>query len=261
MFLLSKIVWVILSHLNLLIIFLIFGYLFKILRKRLVSRAFYLISLLFFIIVGILPTGTFFLSELESKYPALNILPKDINGIIILGGPTNPNLTHIHNQVAFNEAGERLTEAIRLIKIYNSSTVIFSGGSGSLNPDVLPHTFVAKKFFLEMGVDINKIIFESKSNNTYENILFSKNIVNPKKNEKWLLVTSSFHMTRAMNVAEKLKWEFIPYPVDFRTGNEKIKFIPTFDKILPNFNRFNLAAHEIVGLISYYFLGRTSKIY
>ncbi|SVE32519.1 uncharacterized protein METZ01_LOCUS485373, partial [marine metagenome] len=162
---------------------------------------------------------------------------------------------------SFNEAGERLTEAIKLIKIYNSSKIIFSGGSGSLNANTLTHAFVAKKFFLEMEIDINKVFFESKSNNTYENILFSKNIINPKKNEKWLLVTSSFHMTRAMNIAEKLEWEFIPYPVDFRVGRDKIKFVPNFTKILQNFNTFNLASHEIVGLISYYYLGRTSKIF
>ena len=112
-----------------------------------------------------------------------------------------------------------------------------------------------------MEIDINKVLFESKSNNTYENILFSKKIINPKKNEKWLLITSAFHMSRAMNIAEKLEWEFIPYPVDFRVGRDKIKFVPNFTKILQNFNTFNLASHEIVGLISYYYLGRTSKIF
>ena len=261
MFLLSKLVWVILSPLNLLIIILFIGFLFQLMKIQLISRFFYLIALLFFIVVGIFPTGKFLLSNLESKYPALNIMPKKIDGILILGGPTNPVLTHIHNQVSFNDAGERLTEAVKLIKIYHTSTIIFSGGSGSLEKNALTHSDVAKKFFLEMDININKIIFESESNNTFENFLFSKKLINPKSNEKWLLVTSSFHMSRAMNIAEKLEWEFIPYPVDFRTGNKKIKLIPSFTKILQNFNTFNLASHEIVGLISYYFLDRTSKIY
>ena len=68
-------------------------------------------------------------------------------------------------------------------------------------------------------------------------------------------------MCRAMNVAEKLNWKFIPYSVDFRTNKTKFTYLPTFDKTLKNFNSFNLASHEIVGLISYYFLGRTSKIF
>ena len=112
-----------------------------------------------------------------------------------------------------------------------------------------------------MNVNIDRIIFESKSKNTYENFIFSKKIANPKKNEKWLLITSSYHMKRSIAVAEKINWKFIPYPVDFRSGKEKIKFLPSINKILINFNLFDLASHEIVGLISYYVLGRTNKIY
>ena len=71
--------------------------------------------------------------------------------------------------------------------------------------------------------------------------------------------TSSFHMSRAINVAEKLDWKFIPYPVDFRTSKKSISFKPKF-ALLDNFNSFNLASHEVVGLLSYYLLGRSSKI-
>ena len=110
-----------------------------------------------------------------------------------------------------------------------------------------------------MGIDISYIIFESKSRNTFENILFSKKIINPRESENWLLVTSSFHMSRAINVAEKLDWKFIPYPVDFRTSKKFISFKPGF-ALLDNFNSFNLASHEVVGLLSYYLLGRSSKI-
>ena len=90
--------------------------------------------------------------------------------------------------------------------------------------------------------------------------MFSKKIINPKESENWLLVTSSFHMSRAINVAEKLDWKFIPYPVDFRTSNKFINFKPTLN-LLSNINSFNLASHEVVGLISYYLLGRSSKFF
>jgi len=73
-------------------------------------------------------------------------------------------------------------------------------------------------------------------------------------------VTSSFHMHRAINVAEKLNWKFIPYPVDFRTSKKLISFKPGF-ALLDNFNSFNLASHEVVGLLSYYLLGRSNKIF
>ena len=255
MYLLSKLIWIVLSPLNLLLIFLIIGIFFKIINMRIVSITFYTISIIFFITVSVFPTGNLILFKLESSYPALTTPPLHIDGILILGGPSNPGLTRDHGQVSFNEAGERLTESVRLIKNYSSPKIIFSGGFGKLT-----HSYVAKKFFSEMGIDVSNIVFESKSRNTFENILFSKNIINPKKSQNWLLVTSSFHMSRAINVAEKLDWKFIPYPVDFRTSNKFIKFKPTFD-LLNNINSFNLASHEVVGLISYYFLGRSSKIF
>tara|TARA_B100000315_G_scaffold131342_1_gene120922 strand:+ start:350 stop:1117 length:768 start_codon:yes stop_codon:yes gene_type:complete len=254
MYLFSKIIWVVLNPLNLLLIFLIIGFVFKIINMKIISKAFYTLSLIFFVIVGIFPTGNIILSKLEKSYPALPTLPSHVDGILILGGPSGPGLTREHGQVSFNEAGERLTESVKLIKNYQSSKIIFSGGFGELS-----HTYVAKKFFSEMGIDISDIIFESNSRNTFENILFSKKIINPKEFENWLLVTSSFHMSRAINVAEKLNWKFIPYPVDFRTSKKLISFKPGL-ALLDNFNSFNLASHEVVGLISYYLLGRSSKI-
>ena len=75
-----------------------------------------------------------------------------------------------------------------------------------------------------MGLDTNRLIFENSSRNTYENILFSKKIIIPKKNEKWLLITSASHMKRAQLVAEKNNWNFIPYAVDFK-NLKNFKFI------------------------------------
>ena len=119
------------------------------------------------------------------------------------------------DQINLNGSIERLTESIQLLKKYPTAKIIFSGGSGSLqNPD-LTHAYVAKKFYIQQQIDVNKIIFESKSRNTFENIFYSKEIANPQPNENWILVTTAFHMTRALNVAEKLNWEFIPYAVDF----------------------------------------------
>ena len=226
---------------------------------KIFSRIFYIISLFFFILVGVFPTGELLLFKLEQHYPAPAMIPDNIDGVLILGGPTNIRLTILHKQVSFNDAGERLTESTKIIKLYNPKKIIFSGGTKKQTFDS-SHSYVAEKFFSEIGVDTSKIIFEFKSRNTYENILFSKKIAKPKKDENWLLITSSFHMNRAINVAEKLNWQFIPYPVDFRTGKSFTSFKPSF-RLLGNFNYFDLASHEIVGLISYYILGRSIKVF
>ena len=259
MYFISKFIWLFFTPLNFIILLLTVGLLFNLINKKLLSKIFYIFSLMYFILVGVFPTGGLLLFKLEQYYQSPPIIPNNIAGILILGGPTSVGLTVAHNQVSFNEAGERLTESVKIINKYNPEKIIFSGGSQkqTFNDS---HSYVAKKFFSEMGIDVSKINFEFKSRNTYENILFSKQIAHPKKNEKWLIITSSFHMKRTMNIAEKIEWDFIPYPVDFRSGKKLTSFKPSFD-LLENFNSFNLAFHEIVGLITYYILGRTNKIF
>ena len=259
MYFISKFIWVIFAPLNFLVILLVIGFLFNLIGKKIFSKIIYIFSLLFFILVGIFPTGNLLLFKLEQYYQPPSIIPNYIDGVLILGGPSSAKLTIDYNQVSFNEAGERLIESIKIIKNNNPKKIIFSGGSikQTFNNS---HAYVANKFYSEMGIDISQITFEFKSRNTYENILFSKKIAQPKKDEIWLIITSSFHMRRAMNISKKLEWKFIAYPVDFRTGKELISLKPNFN-LLENFNSFNLASHEIVGLISYFILGRSSKIF
>ena len=76
---------------------------------------------------------------------------------------------------------------------------------------------VAKRLFKEQGLDTSRIIFERESRNTWENAVFTKNLVKPKVGEKWVLITTAWHMPRSMGVFCKLEWDVIPYPVDYQT--------------------------------------------
>ena len=259
MYFISKFIWIFLSPLNLIIIFLIFSAIFKFFNINIISRIFFLFTVVFFILVGFFPTGNLILHQLEKNYVVLNKIPNDLDGILILGGPTNVGISKAHDQVNFNDAAERLTESARIINNYNPDKVIFSGGTKKQNFES-SHAYVAKKFFENLNIDTSKIIFEFQSRNTYENILNSKNIIKPGEDEKWLIITSAFHMRRAINISKKLEWNLIPYPVDFRTGRKFNSFKPNL-KILQNFNSFDLASHETIGLISYYFLDRTNRIF
>ena len=258
-FYLSKFFWFVFSPLNLIIIFFILGFFFNIIKIKFLSKFFYIFSFIFFFISAILPTGSYLNFLLEKKFHSFNSLPTNIDGILILGGATNPLLTLEFGQVSLHGSVERLTESIKLIKKFPYAKVIFAGGSGSIKHPKLDHAEVVKKFFKEMGVDANNIIYEKKSRNTYENIFYAKNIINPKKNEKWLLVTSAFHLHRALSVAEKLKWNFIPYPTDF-------SMLKDYDwthhyGFFNNISRFHEATYEWLGIIYYYYTGRSARIF
>ena len=71
------------------------------------------------IIIGFFPIGQLLLFKLENKYQSISKLPENIDGLIILGGPSSAGLTAIYDQVNFNDGGERLTEAVLVIKKIN----------------------------------------------------------------------------------------------------------------------------------------------
>ena len=113
----------------------------------------------FFIFFGILPIGSYLNYLLEKDFHDAVILPKKVDGILILSGASNPILTKEYNQVSLNDSAERLTESIILINKYPNAKIIFSGGSGSLNPDTIGHSYVAKLFFENLEFTIQVIGF------------------------------------------------------------------------------------------------------
>jgi len=253
---LTKFLWSIFNPFNLIVIFFLVGYFINLFNLKFLSKSLYFFALFIFFISGVMPSGSYLNYLLEKNFHSQNDLPERIDGILILSGATNPYLTKEHDQIVINGAAERLTESINLIKKYPNAKIIFSGGF--IYPG-LDHASVAKKFFSNMGIDSNKIYYESKSLNTYENILFSKKIAEPKKNEIWLLVTSAYHLNRSLGISEKIEWTFIPYATDFKKS-KIFSWQPSLN-LLSNFSEFNQASHEWIGIFAYYFMGRSELIF
>ena len=258
-FFLSKTLWLLLNPFNLFLLLIFLSLLGKFFNYYRLSKIIFSFILVLFLISVVLPSGSFLIYLLEKNFHSQVNLPEKIDGILILAGATDPFLSKEHKTISLNGSAERLIESVQLINKYPMAKVIFAGGSGSLEYPELSHSEVAKKFFSLFDIDINKIYFENKSRNTYENILFAKERFNPNINEKWIIVTSAFHLTRAMNIGKKLNWQFIPYATDFKAPK---KFLWKFNKnLFINLQEFDLASHEWLGLIYYYYMGRSYKIY
>ena len=99
---------------------------------------------------------------------------------------------------------------------------------------------------------------ERRSRNTEENAEFSKAMVAPKAGERWLLVTSAYHMARAVGIFRKAGFAVEPYPVDWRMGgrDDVLKFSRSF---LGGLGRIDTASREWMGLIAYWLTGKTSE--
>mgnify|MGYP001416729970 FL=1 len=256
-FYLSKILWLIVNPFNIFIFITLFTMFLYFINFRRLSLIIYLINFIFIALISFLPIGSYLTYIIEKEFHTNTKFPEQVDGILILGGATNPLLFKEFDQISLNGSAERLVESVMIIRKFEKAKVIFSGGSGIVNRSDLGHSQVAKLFYKKIGVDINKIFFEDKSRNTYENIIYSKKIAKPKKNENWLLITSAFHMKRALLIAEKNNWKLIPYAVDFKNVKE-FKVIPNLN-LLSNLNSFQSGLHEWLGLVSYYLMGRTDK--
>ena len=196
---------------------------------------------------------------LENRFPIMKNLPSKVDGIIALGGVVNQFVTQARGQVSIGGAAERLTEFAKLAKLYPEAKAVFTTGSGSLTKQDLKEADFIPPVLENLGLERSRVIYENQSRNTYENAIFSKALLKPDTNEKWILVTSAFHMPRSISVFRKIGWNVIPYPVDFSmTGEapEVISFSPTV-----GLSRFSSALHEWVGLFVYYFTDRSSEIF
>jgi len=216
------------------------------------SAKFLLILFLFF---GYTPLSNFLINKLEdfikpSKYPV-----QQLKGIVVLGGSFNSGLqSKERNEVLLNSSAERLT---KVLEIYNKNSkvlILFTGFSPELKPQGWSESDMAKKFFLEQGVRSENLIFENKSRNTFENIIYSKDIIKTNKGT-WGLVTSASHMPRSYFGFKRQGLILEPISVDYRTGTSSIFWI-NFD-IKKGLENWNIILHELVG-ISYYKI--TSKI-
>jgi uncharacterized SAM-binding protein YcdF (DUF218 family) len=179
---------------------------------------------------------------------------------VALGGGVTPDVAAAHNGPALNEAGERMTTVVELARRYPAARIVFSGGNGSLTDAGETEAQAAQQLFDRLGVAAGRIELEDKSRNTLENALFSKALVMPKPGERWLLVTSAYHMPRAVGVFRRAGFPVEAYPVDWRTrGSEDLARL--FATVSEGLSRTDTAVHEWLGLVVYWLTGRSSELF
>lgn len=225
-------------------------YLFWTRRIKLAQRATVAltISLIFFSNLGISYAA---LRTLEEKYPIPSIsCDEGYEGVIVLGGGINPGLIpKQRGQIQLNDAGERVTKALELLKKCPDFRLIYSTFSGSLRPEGMSESESAEIFFKEQWISASRLIFENQSRNTFENAKYSSSLVNP-EDQKWILVTSASHLPRAVATFERFGWTVAPYPVDFRSESKGNYFSWIRDQGIDNWNVF---LHEAFGSAAYSF--------
>ena len=225
-------------------------------RRRRGAQAVLGVTLAGLVVLAYLPVGAPLLRPLEMRYPARPALDS-VDGIVVLGGGEDPWAATAWDMPAFNEGGERFAAAVALARRFPNATVVFTGGSGQLSG--LLHgdgreAAVAGRFFRAQGIEPERIRLERSSRTTAENATHALRRVGPSEGEVWVLVTSAFHMPRAMRSFARAGWPgLVAWPVDHRSG----AFLDGIGLDLPgHMALLNTALKEHVGLLAYDVLGR-----
>ncbi|AXK80332.1 YdcF family protein [Pseudolabrys taiwanensis] len=209
-------------------------------------------------LLSLLPVGALLLSTLESRFPPWRPTEGAPDGIVVLGGAFNTDHSRAYGVPMLNSDAGRLVALAKLARDYPNARIVYTGGDASLLGNGEPEADFVYPLLDALGVPRSRVMLESKSRNTQENAVLTKQLVQPKAGERWLLVTSAFHMPRAIGCFRKAGFDVEAYPANWYTlpsGEWEFK-----RSVSSGLRVLDLAVHEWLGLIAYRLTGKTDAL-
>ena len=247
---------------NLAVTLLVLGLIFTDARTAFIHRASRMICVIaavFLLLFSLFPLGELVLRPLENAIP-LYKYPEKIDGIVLLTGDENAAVSQDRQTPIAGSAAQRHIHLARLARQYPDAKIVISGAMPNKgNPDGFSIKKVLAYNILSMGIDPNRITFEEQSKDTHENAMFSKAQVNPTEDEKWILITSAYHMPRALLSFENVGWRLMPSPTDYMTQSAVAFDFPV--SLSRQLRMLTLAWHEYMGLIVYRLYGWIDRLW
>jgi len=228
------------------IIFLIWG---SISRKRMPILA----ALILLLVTSSPIISTEMLRHLERG--ELRKSPADINdadAIVVLSGMIGP-IQGSHGLMYEWSDPDRFFGGIELMKADKAKKIIFTGGKMPWqSEEIKPEGEVLSKFASEFGIPAPKILITKNAQNTKDEAIVVKEILNNSNSRRIILVTSAFHMPRSKQLFENEGIDVQTYPVDYKVGVSTLtpmSFLPSADA----FRNFQFAWRELIGRLYYSF--------
>jgi uncharacterized SAM-binding protein YcdF (DUF218 family) len=206
--------------------------------------------------LGLGPVSVWSLRLLEDRFerPRTDFAPPD--GIIVLGGAISPAMLQYRAILMPN--GARMTEAVMLARRFPEARVIFTGGSTDSS---ISEAEAAKQFFTSIGLSPERTTYETRSRNTSENAAFTAKLIALKPGTRWLLVTSAFHMPRAIGAFRHAGFNVIPWPADYLSVGGLRELATPAGSVSEGLRLFDVGAKEWIGLIAYRITGRIDELF
>ena len=212
-------------------------------RKALGRHALAFGLLVFYIMTTPL-CNEYVLQSLENQYNQPTHPSGDV--IIMLGGGAYEGVPDVDGRgQAGASSANRLLATVRLYE-KTGLPILLSGGK--IFADTADEAVIEKRILMQLGVPADKVYLDSQSRNTAENADYSQAICNTQGWDQPILVTSAFHMPRAVKLFARIGMNVTPYPSDYWVSRPTY-FTPF--KLLPqSMNRLELAAKEYLGMLA-----------
>lgn len=259
MFHLSKFAWLLLQPLSLAFLLAGAGLLAMLLHRRWLGLVLSTAGMTVLFVTLFTTVGTVALQALEARFPR-----PDSEGspgcILVLGGGFDGDVTRLRGGVALNQGAERYLEALRLALVHPQARILISGGDGSLTGGHEDDGSISKRMFADFGIGAERLILDPNSRNTFENAANSARLIRENGLGPCLMITSAFHMPRAVGMMRKAGVPIIPWPVDYRTDGQT-GFGFDFTEPMRLAERTSTAWRESLGLLGNYAAGRTETLF
>jgi uncharacterized SAM-binding protein YcdF (DUF218 family) len=208
---------------------------------------------------GLLPFGRLLTAPLEARFPPWDPGRGAPDGIVVLGGAIEPEAGDRPNS-GLNEAAERITATASLARQYPAAKILLSGGDIFRTRGRESEAHMTGALLESLGIPASRLILEDQSRTTAENAAYSRPLAAPKPGERWLLVTSAWHMPRAVGTFRRAGFPVEAYPVDYRTPGTAGVWRPLIS-VAAGLQGTDTAMHEWFGLVTYWLTGRSSALF
>jgi uncharacterized SAM-binding protein YcdF (DUF218 family) len=255
---LTRVFWLLAQPVSLIALFLGLGLLLSFRKGRWWGRSMMLLGFLFLFLTAFTTFGYLLITPLEARFvrPAE---PAHIDGIVVLGGAMDGEVNTVRHGWELNRSGDRMVEAARLALAHPEAKIVIAAGPAALALEQEPEAYAARRLFEAFGIVPDRLVLDDKSRNTEENAQFAKSLAGAAQGQTWLLVTSAFHMPRAVGLFRKAGFATIPWPADYlASGAEGARLKP--DQSPENIAVSSIALREWVGLLGYWMTGKIDAI-
>ncbi|MGE5418097.1 MAG: YdcF family protein [Acidobacteriota bacterium] len=190
--------------------------------------------------------GDFLLHSIEYRY----IPPLNPSGdvIIMLGGGAVQGSRDVDGVGSLSgSAASRLLTAYQLHQRLRIPVIVCGGQVFS---DTANEAEIAQRKLISLGMSSKMIIMENTSRNTAENADNTKDILLRHKFGRPILVTSAYHMPRAVSNFERIGIKVEPYPTDYCTGTDVGIYANKMAPSAGGLSATDAAVHEYLGMLA-----------